>query len=92
MATNISTIVINASAQRVWDILTKPELVKLWQYGSELQTTWAAGSAIRFKTEWESKIFEQWGTVLDIIPNESIKYSLFAPSQGLKTSKRTTLL
>jgi uncharacterized protein YndB with AHSA1/START domain len=38
MATNISTITINATKQKVWDTLTRPELVKLWQYGSDLQT------------------------------------------------------
>ena len=56
MATNISTIKINASNQRVWDIVTKPEFVKLWQYGSDLLTTWAIGSDIKFRTEWEHTI------------------------------------
>jgi hypothetical protein len=31
MATNISTIAINASLQKVWDTVTKPEWVKLRQ-------------------------------------------------------------
>ncbi len=39
MATNISTITINASVKRVWDTITNPKSVKLWQYGSKLQTT-----------------------------------------------------
>jgi uncharacterized protein YndB with AHSA1/START domain len=84
MATNISTIKIKAPLQKVWDILTKPEFVKQWQYGSELLTDWIVGSDIRFKTEWEGKIFEQWGKVLDIRRNELIKYSLFAPRPDLE--------
>jgi uncharacterized protein YndB with AHSA1/START domain len=84
MAKNISTIKIKASVQRVWDILTKPEFVKLWQYGSELLTDWKVGSDIRFKTQWEGKIFEQWGTVLEVRQNELIKYSLFAPRPDLE--------
>lgn len=84
MATNISTITINASTQKVWNILTKPEMVKLWQYGSELQTTWEPGTAIRFSTAWEDKVFEQWGQVLEIQPYELIKYSLFAPRPDLE--------
>ncbi len=83
MATNISVINIKASLQNVWNTLTKPELVKQWQYGSDLITDWKAGGAIRFRTEWEGKVFEQWGTVLEIIPNQLIKYSLFAPRPGL---------
>ena len=63
MATNISTIKINAPIQKAWDTITKPELVKLWQYGSSLLTTWEVGSDIKFRTEWKGKVFEQWGKV-----------------------------
>jgi uncharacterized protein YndB with AHSA1/START domain len=82
MATNISTLKINATIQRVWDTLTRPELVKLWQYGSDLITTWEAGGDIRFRTEWEGKVFEQWGKVLEVQPMKMIRYSLFAPAPG----------
>jgi uncharacterized protein YndB with AHSA1/START domain len=82
MAKNISTITINAPVEKVWDALTKPELVKLWQYGSDLITTWDVGSPIKFSTAWQDKIFEQWGTVLAVQPNELIQYSLFAPAPG----------
>lgn len=84
MATSISTIKINASMDRVWETITKAELVKLWQYGSDLITSWEAGSDIRFRTEWEGKVYEQWGKVLQVIPKESVKYSLFAPRPGLE--------
>jgi uncharacterized protein YndB with AHSA1/START domain len=84
MATNISTIRIKATIQKVWDTITKPELVKLWQYGSDLQTTWEVGSDIKFRTEWDGKIFEQWGKVLEIRPTELIKYNLFAPRPNLE--------
>ncbi|MEP7254934.1 MAG: SRPBCC family protein [Ferruginibacter sp.] len=84
MPTNISTLVIKASIEKVWDTLTKPELVKQWQYGSDLITDWKVGSAIRFRTAWEDKVFEQWGKVLEIIPQQLIKYSLFAPRPELE--------
>lgn len=84
MATNISTIRIHASAERVWETVTRPELVKLWQYGSDLLTNWEIGSDIRFRTAWEDKVFEQWGKVLVFRPNELVSYSLFAPRPGLE--------
>ncbi len=84
MATNISTIVLNAPAEKVWNALTQPELVKQWQYGSDLLTTWKTGSEIRFRNEWEGQVFEQWGTVLEVVPNQKIKYSLFFPRPGLE--------
>ena len=84
MVINISTITINATKQRVWDALTKPELVKLWQYGSDLATTWEVGSKIEFVTKWEEKEFKQWGTVLDFSPPDKLSYNLFAPGPGLE--------
>jgi uncharacterized protein YndB with AHSA1/START domain len=83
MATNISKLTINASREKVWEALTKPEKVKDWQYGSELTTDWNVGNEIRFKSEWEGQIFEQWGTVLEFEPNEKLKYNLFAPRPDL---------
>jgi uncharacterized protein YndB with AHSA1/START domain len=84
MALNISTLKINASRQKVWDTITKPEFVKLWQYGSNLLTTWEIGSNIKFSTEWEGKVFEQWGKVLLFRPTEIVKYSLYAPRPDLE--------
>jgi uncharacterized protein YndB with AHSA1/START domain len=83
MATNISTIKINASIQKVWDTITKPALIKRWQYNSDLQTTWEAGTDIKFRTEWGEKVFEQWGKIIEVNPMESLKYSLFAPAPGI---------
>jgi uncharacterized protein YndB with AHSA1/START domain len=84
MATNISTIYIKAAPERVWDTITRSELVKLWQYGSDLITGGKVGDDIRFRTAWEDKIFEQWGKLLEIKPNELLRYSLFAPRPGLE--------
>ncbi|MDO8998033.1 MAG: SRPBCC domain-containing protein [Sediminibacterium sp.] len=84
MAINISTLRINASKQKVWDTITKAEFVKLWQYGSDLMTNWEIDSDIKFRTEWQDKVFEQWGKVLEVKPTEIIKYSLFAPRPELE--------
>lgn len=84
MATNVSTIFLNAPAEKIWNALTKPELVKQWQYGSDLITDWKIGNEIRFRNEWEGQVFEQWGTVLEVVPNQKIKYSLFFPRPGLE--------
>jgi hypothetical protein len=84
VAKNVSTLKLNAPVHKIWDTLTKPELVKQWQYGSELITDWKVGSQIRFRAEWEGKVFEQWGKVLEIVPYKLIRYSLFAPRPDLE--------
>ncbi|WP_433944395.1 SRPBCC family protein [Paenibacillus sp. SN-8-1] len=84
MAKSISKVTINASSSKVWDALVKPELVKQWQYGSNLITDWKIGNEIRFCSEWEGNVYEQWGKVLAFSPYSLIKYSLFAPRPGLE--------
>lgn len=84
MATNVSTIVLNAPVEKAWNALTTPELVKQWQYGSDLITDWKIGNEIRFRNEWEGQVFEQWGTILEVVPNQKIKYTLFFPRPGLE--------
>ena len=38
MAINAYIITLKAPLQKDWDILTRPEFFKQWQYGSELIT------------------------------------------------------
>ena len=84
MRSTKSEVVVAAPAGKVWAALTRPELVKQWQFGSDLITTWEPGSPIRFRTVWNDTVFEQWGTVLSFEPEQSLKYSLFAPRPGLE--------
>jgi uncharacterized protein YndB with AHSA1/START domain len=84
--TSTSSIEIKAPAHKVWEALTRPELVKLWQYGSVLTTTWALGSPIHFGAEWNGQVFAQWGQVLEFIPDTRLKYSLYAPRPDLADS------
>ena len=83
MQTTMSKIEINSTANKVWTAITDVEMVKQWQYGSVLTTTWEPGASIRFRTEWDDKVFEQWGTVIEFIPEKTLKYSLFAPRDDL---------
>jgi uncharacterized protein YndB with AHSA1/START domain len=83
MRTSISKVTINAAPEAVWAALTVPAYVARWQYGSVLETEWRVGSPLRFTTEWEGQIFEQWGTVLSFDEPTRLHYSLFAPRPGL---------
>ncbi len=79
-----SKVLIEARPDTVWSAVTNPEHVKQWQYGSALDTDWAIGSPIRFTSEWEGEVFEQWGTVLVVDAPWELRYSLFAPRPGME--------
>jgi uncharacterized protein YndB with AHSA1/START domain len=83
MPTNISTVKIAASRESVWAALTDPTLVTQGQFGSDLITDWKPGKPIRFSTEWQGTLFEQWGTVLQFDAPNLLSYSLYAPRPGL---------
>ena len=84
MKTSDSTVKILAPAKKVWLALTSPGLVKQWQYGSDLLTTWEVGASIVFRNEWNGQVFEQRGTVLEFSPEARVKYSLFVPRPDLQ--------
>ncbi len=84
MKTTESTVTIHAPAHKVWRALTQPDLVKQWQYGSDLLTTWRPGTPIVFRNEWNGQTFEQKGTVVEFTPESRLKYSLFFPRPDLQ--------
>ena len=84
MKTADSIVKIIAPRKKVWLALTMPDLVKQWQYGSDLLTTWEIGTPIIFRNEWNGQVFEQKGSVLEFVPESRLKYSLFFPRPDLQ--------
>jgi uncharacterized protein YndB with AHSA1/START domain len=86
MPTYAAEIIIAASTQKVFQALTQPEQIKLWQYGRVVTTDWKVGGSIRFSSELagSAETLEQWGAILEMRPNEFIKYRLFTPGHGLE--------
>lgn len=84
MRVTTSKVAIRAPRTVVWDVLTRPEYVRQWQYDSELSTDWRVGESIRFRAEWQGQVFEQWGTVLEFNSPTRVRYDLFAPRPGLE--------
>jgi uncharacterized protein YndB with AHSA1/START domain len=82
--TSDSRVEIIAPKRKVWLALTVPDLVKQWQYGSDLLTTWEVGTPIMFRNEWDGGVFEQKGNVLEFVPESRLKYSLFVPRPDLQ--------
>lgn len=84
MAILTTTVTIDAPANKVFEALTQPALVKQWQFGKTVQSNWETGETIKFFAEYEGRVLEQWGTILDIRANELLKYNLFTPAPGIE--------
>ena len=72
------TINLNAPAAKVWDALTKPELVKQYFFGTEVSSDWKKGSPIFYRGVWEGKPYEDKGNILDIEKGKFIRYNYWS--------------
>jgi len=74
-------VTINGSLSQVWEMLTSPDKTKLYMFGCEAVTDWKPGSELlwRGKFEGAEMVFVK-GYVLEIIPNQLLKYSVIDPN------------
>lgn len=71
------SILINAPLERVWEILTIPELLKQWMFPTELEimTDWQVGSPFIIRGILHGIPFENKGTVIKFEPRRVLQYS-----------------
>lgn len=75
-----NTIKINASVAAVWDALVNPAKTKIYMFGCETVSEWKIGSPLIWKMLYEGKDFiPVMGFVLDLKPNQTLKYTVFDP-------------
>jgi uncharacterized protein YndB with AHSA1/START domain len=77
-----ASITINASRSKVWDALTKPDLIKQYMFGTQVTTDWKVGSPISYKGIWEGKAYEDKGKVLQIEPGKLLVSSFWSSMAG----------
>jgi len=74
---------IHAPASKVWDALTKPELIKQYLFGADVISDWKVGSPITYKGEWEGKSFEDKGKILKLEPEKLLMSTHWSPLSGV---------
>jgi len=71
------TIQINAAISKVWEALTRPELMKKWMSETEINilTDWKVGNPFLIRGRLHGINFENRGTVLQFEPGKVLQYS-----------------
>lgn len=77
------TLTFQASAEKVWEGLTTPEIIKQYFYGTNAISDWKVGSPLLFKGEWEGKPYEDKGIILQSIRPQLFQYSYLSSWSGL---------
>lgn len=80
------TIRINAPASEVWKILTTPNLIKEWLFGTKVISDWKAGSSILFTGNWQGTDYADKGTILKFDIEKVFQYSYWSGFSGLPDS------
>lgn len=73
---------ISAPPKKVWEVLTDPEQIKKFMFGSEVHTDWQPGSPITWQGVYEGKEYKDKGEILEIDPGRLLKVSHYSPLSG----------
>jgi len=73
---------IAADADRIWTVMTEPELVEKWMLGARVESEWRVGSRITWSGEYKGREFEDHGTILALAPASVLRYTHFSPLAG----------
>jgi uncharacterized protein YndB with AHSA1/START domain len=84
--------IIHAPVAKVWEALTKPEIVKQYFFGSNMVTDWKVGSPLYFRGEYEGKTYEDKGIVQEYTPNKSLAFSYLSSWNDLPDKPENYLL
>lgn len=78
---NVSTR-IHASAARVWEGITNPDLVREYFFGTNLESNWVVGEPIVYRGEWEGTAYEDKGVILQLEPEKVLKHNYLSSWSG----------
>ncbi len=77
------SLLIQAPASKVWEALTKPELIQKYLFGTQVTTDWKVGSPITYKGVWQGKPYEDKGTIIESEPGKLLVSTYWSSMAGL---------
>jgi len=76
------SIVVYATPAKAWNVLTNPEIIKEYLYGTETVTDWKPGSEIIFQGEYQGQKYHDKGVIQENILHEKISYTYWSAFTG----------
>jgi uncharacterized protein YndB with AHSA1/START domain len=75
-------VTIHASKNKVWEALTKPDLVKKYMMGADVKSDWKVGSQLIYTGEYKGKRYEEKGVIKKIEPEKLLQATHFSTTSG----------
>jgi uncharacterized protein YndB with AHSA1/START domain len=73
---------IHALPTKVWEALTKPELVKKYMMGADVKSDWKVGGPLTYTGEYKGKRFEEKGVIKKIEAERVLQATHFSTTSG----------
>lgn len=77
------SITIDTTAQKVWNALTDPDMIKQYLFGTSAVSDWQVGSPILFKGVWKGSEYTDKGIILKYDVAKTFEYSYYSSFSGL---------
>jgi uncharacterized protein YndB with AHSA1/START domain len=77
-----SSIDIVATPAAIWHVLTAPDKVRIYMFGSEVATNWNPGNTVTFSRKWDGLLFVDKGEILEYEPEKVLKFSYWSSQEG----------
>ena len=79
-------IQFNAKKEKVWNLLTNPEMTKQYMFGCEVLSDWNLGNKIIWKglTENGKEVIYVKGNITEIVQDKIVSFTMFDPNIGIK--------
>lgn len=73
---------LNVPAEKVWQALTDPKIVKQYMFGTEMTADWKVGGEVVYKGEWDGVSYQDRGKILEIEPPKRLVTTYFSSLSG----------
>jgi uncharacterized protein YndB with AHSA1/START domain len=83
---NRKEVWFNSTSEKVWGLLTNPEMTKQYMFGCEVLSEWDKGSQIIWKglTEDGEEVIYVKGEITEIVNGEKVSFTMLDPNMGIK--------
>lgn len=76
------TIDIKASPATVWTVITSPQLIKRFLFGTDVKTDWKVGSPITYEGEYQGKHYKDKGVITKFEPCSVFQSTYWSSMRG----------
>ena len=77
-----ASVLIKSSPKTIWTILTDPNEVRKWLFGTNMKTNWKEGSSISYEGEYEGKTYQDKGVVKKFSPEKELQSTYWSSMSG----------